>query len=628
MDSDQKQNTSTSPNSELLDAALSYRRQGYCPIPVGKDKKPLIKWQEFQSKLPSEEQITAWWHQHSTANIAVLCGHNGLTVLDIDVKHRKENKEIANRIASSITNHAPVIKTPSGGIHIHFKDTERLSKTVRIKDLGDFQAKGTYVLVPPSKGYEFLNDIRKPFEIENSWEYVTDYLVQFGIDLNEQQVQSSTRLNLSEKIKEQSRNNTLTKMAGWLRYSGAPPKLMQTVLGVVNQEHFDPPVSDQEVESVVKSISRYPAGQQNFTSNLNKQPLEEVPALKTISAGELQKKAIEYLKPIECFPLLGQSNFIPEGWCILLAGAPKAGKTELITAALQDWEKTILYLTEEPQMLWARRLAEKEINWKDINLELGFYVGAGSHTIATYITQTPAQIVIIDTVRNVIGGYDENDNSQVAAAINPVIKAARENNKTLILLHHMRKGGGDNGEGISGGHALFGAVDVGLEITRNGTAKNQRIVKGWGRILEIPELLYERTEEGDLVALGSPGEVGINSVKKRALETLFSDVWQTTTEILKRLGDPKPSDEQLRAALKDLAFAGEILRDPDISAGAKQGARYTWKLPDDPTSNNEDLRLEEKNIPENVFNADNIDLPELAEPEETQAPLIGEEKDE
>ena len=32
--------------------------------------------------------------------------------------------------------------------------------------------------------------------------------------------------------------------------------------------------------------------------------------------------------------------------------------------------------------------------------------------------------------------------------------------QTLVLLHHLRKGGGEHGEGITGGHAFLGIVDA------------------------------------------------------------------------------------------------------------------------------------------------------------------------
>jgi len=41
-----------------LESALKYRELGFSIIPVGKDKKPLIKWEEFQKRIASKEELT------------------------------------------------------------------------------------------------------------------------------------------------------------------------------------------------------------------------------------------------------------------------------------------------------------------------------------------------------------------------------------------------------------------------------------------------------------------------------------------------------------------------------------------------------------------------------------------
>src|SRR5207253_1762830 len=56
-------------------------------------------------------------------------------------------------------------------------------------------------------------------------------------------------------------------------------------------------------------------------------------------------------------PLLGQEKFFVKGWSHMLAGYPRAGKTELMIRAVTEWPgEKILYLTEEAQNLWEARL--------------------------------------------------------------------------------------------------------------------------------------------------------------------------------------------------------------------------------------------------------------------------------
>jgi hypothetical protein len=148
---------------------------------------------------------------------------------------------------------------------------------------------------------------------------------------------------------------------------------------------------------------------------------------------------------------------------------------------------------------------------------------------------------------------------------------------TLLLLHHIRKGGGQHGEGITGGHAFLGVVDVALELLRaDGGNQNQRKVRGWGRVIAIPELLYARDDDGTFSALGSPRQVALDEVKERVLAALDAE-WRIFKEIRQSLDKPLPGQEQTRKALRALAEGGKIERDPPTGQDRK-GATYRYRL--------------------------------------------------
>ena len=42
-----------------LDAALAYLKDGYPIIPVGRDKRPLLKWEPFQKELATPDMVRA-----------------------------------------------------------------------------------------------------------------------------------------------------------------------------------------------------------------------------------------------------------------------------------------------------------------------------------------------------------------------------------------------------------------------------------------------------------------------------------------------------------------------------------------------------------------------------------------
>ena len=94
----------------------------------------------------------------------------------------------------------------------------------------------------------------------------------------------------------------------------------------------------------------------------------------------------------------------------------------------------------------------------------------------------------------------------------------------------------------------------------------------------VPQLLYERDDGGYMVALGDPAQVSREAVKKSLLaDGVLSDQWQKTREDLDLLEEPRPSHEQVRLALRDLASDSSAERHPSLSLGDKAGSTYYWK---------------------------------------------------
>jgi hypothetical protein len=157
----------------------------------------------------------------------------------------------------------------------------------------------------------------------------------------------------------------------------------------------------------------------------------------------------------------------------------------------------------------------------------------------------------------------------------PWIAAARSKSKTLILSHHDRKGGGQHGEGIAGGHALLGVVDIALELLHDPTP-SRRLIRAYARIIQPAELIYERQTDGTMRVLGAPQAVCLAEVRRRVREALETD-WLKTADVRERIEDPKPSTQQVRNALRAEADAGNVERDPPL---AESGERKThrWRL--------------------------------------------------
>ncbi len=305
-------------------------------------------------------------------------------------------------------------------------------------------------------------------------------------------------------------------------------------------------------------------------------PIDKI-GLDEIDGEDLLKEApaaaLEYL------PVLGKDGYLVVGWSHLLAGYPRCGKTELLLASVHDWLRlgqSVLYFTEEPRSIWRQRLHQRPGPWSGLRLVFG--LGGPPLELLERVIVGREQVVVVDTLRNLgLLGADECDNAAIAAAIAPWVSAARRHGKTLIMGHHMRRGAGEHGEGISGGHALFGAVDIALELRRD-SRPNRRLVKGYARLIQPEDMLYEQGEDGGFVVLGDPASVTLADVRRRIRQVLTSD-WLKTAEVHGLLDEPRPSLELVRQGLHAEGAEGAIERDPPLEQGAARGGRgHGWRL--------------------------------------------------
>ncbi len=277
----------------------------------------------------------------------------------------------------------------------------------------------------------------------------------------------------------------------------------------------------------------------------------EVPSWE-VCGNQLVEEAGTATEP-NSLPVLGQPGIMVRGWSHLFAGYPRKGKTELLARLVRSWldsGETVLYLAEEARSTWALRLAGIGGDWSGLMVLFG--LGIEPAVLLARMRSGAETVVIVDTIRNLLQLVDERHNSEVARILNPWIGAAREGSKTIIFTHHMRKGSGEHGEGIAGGHALLAAADVGIELLHDQSHATRRVLRTYPRLLPQRELVYERRQDGSFVALGEPDAVRKDEVKRRLLELLTGD-WQTTKELHGALEEPQPSQEQVRLALGALA---------------------------------------------------------------------------
>jgi hypothetical protein len=148
-----------------LQAALQYAAYQWSVIPVRpREKRPMIRWQEFQHRLANGEEIEGWFERWPDANLAVVTGElSGVVVIDIDPRHGGD-KSLAKwekqygKLPETVES-----RTGGGGRHLYFQHPGgEIHNRAGIVDGIDFRGDGGCIVTPPSihssgKAYTWRN---------------------------------------------------------------------------------------------------------------------------------------------------------------------------------------------------------------------------------------------------------------------------------------------------------------------------------------------------------------------------------------------------------------------------------------------------------------------------------------
>ena len=232
--------------SKNLEYALKYHNMGWNVVPVRSDKKPLIKWKDFQQRQSTTEEINEWFTLWRDANIAVLTGSiSKIVVVDIDSPKGLENLLVKVNKKDLETLRS---QTGRGGTHLFYRTSKQLPNAVGILPGVDFRAEGGYVVVPPSihangKTYKWINKV-KILELPDKIARLLSTSGKTGI------TEESWEMN----IEKGERNNELTRRAGKLIRSRLPkPEVLKILIGW-NSEHCKPPLPERDIKIIVNSI--------------------------------------------------------------------------------------------------------------------------------------------------------------------------------------------------------------------------------------------------------------------------------------------------------------------------------------------------------------------------------------
>lgn len=145
--------------SALREAALAYCARGWSVFPLADKRRPHVPWKQYQSERPTRELVEAWWTEWPDAYIGVALGQvSGL--LRVDAEGEGEQKLAAlGGLPNTLT-----FKSP-GGMGWLLAHCDGVTTEVLWSGAGEHnelrvQAAGAYTVLPPSPGYQWLNDAK------------------------------------------------------------------------------------------------------------------------------------------------------------------------------------------------------------------------------------------------------------------------------------------------------------------------------------------------------------------------------------------------------------------------------------------------------------------------------------
>jgi len=241
--------------NSIKETALRMVKKGKSFIPVDREtKKPIIPWREYQSRLPSSEEAEAWFTPDNI-NIGLITGRlSGYVVIDCD------SKEAIESFLQRYPDGNNTLQVQTGrGRHFYFQYEEGIRNdtgTILGPEI-DIRGEGGFVVVPPSR---HTNGTQYKRINSNNAARLSDKLKEVLVSrspIKTEPGDGDKPASGVDRITEGRRNSFLTSMAGVMRRQGLSQETILNSLKKLNGESCEPPLPDDEVQRISKSVGSY-----------------------------------------------------------------------------------------------------------------------------------------------------------------------------------------------------------------------------------------------------------------------------------------------------------------------------------------------------------------------------------
>lgn len=229
-------------SADLERAAVKLAVEGFKVIPLQPGRKRPLE-AGWQAKFTDDPVTVAeTWRRHPTANIGVRTG-GGIFVLDVD-SYKPQCKWDMELPATT------TVRTARGGHHYYFAGFARTAENFR--PAVDIRGPRALVVGAGSRVGDGIYEWEVP-----PWELAPQSPPAELVKLIRERAQR--RAFDQGPIPEGRRNSSLTQIAGHFVHNGISGEPLALALHEVNRRRCKPPLSEQEVDGIVKSASKWGA---------------------------------------------------------------------------------------------------------------------------------------------------------------------------------------------------------------------------------------------------------------------------------------------------------------------------------------------------------------------------------
>lgn len=509
----------------LYDFAKKYADLGWVVVPVKKGTKypALGSWKKYQTQRPTDLELKEWFKDNNLG-IGLICGKlSNVAVIDLD-SYKKE---------SGIKLDTPIrVKTGGGGLHGYFKYSDKIPNVVNDNLAVDIKSEGGFVVLPPTihpsgKKYEW--------DLNGKLDKLINELPDFPEDIFSQVKKNPLNepFNISDhvSVKQGSRNDSLYRTACSLLAKYDSEAAFHIVYEI--NKTYKPPLSDYEVQQLFGSANSFIDAQKDEITQVNL--IREGSDLRfdfnplPLSALSSEKAQVTWI----------WEGYIAKGHLTLFSALWKAGKSTLIAQLLKSIQSVkklagqevtsckVLVISEESESIWARRKDDLELDlpvWivsRPVKEKLSYDKWTNLLKKANvFCLKNRIGLLVIDTVSGFWNVRDENNAADVQAALLP-LNYLTSQNIGVLLVHHFRKSGGDEGVASRGSGTLGSTADILIEFTRkekDNPNSKQRVLKTYSRFEESPAEIVIDLVDDEYITLGTLGEVS----KQAKLDKILS----------------------------------------------------------------------------------------------------------